>query len=217
MEKVRSTVLRQAIAAVAAILILKVAVSVVVEYRRYFPPDFESDFLQGREPYFWSGYHWAFYCHLVSGPASLVLGLLLLNQLLRRASPAWHRRLGRIQGVCILAAVVPSGLYMARYAATGATAAAGLGTLAVATGACVAQGWRSAVVKNFAIHRRWMSRTFVLLCSAVVIRLIGGLATVAEFDAPWLYPASCWASWLVPLSGFELGWVLKERFEISRA
>ena len=45
-----------------------------------------------------------------------------------------------------------------------------------------------------------MTRLFVLLCSAVVLRLIAGLATLVEFDADWLYPASAWASWLVPLA-----------------
>jgi hypothetical protein len=49
-----------------------------------------------------------------------------------------------------------------------------------------------------------MERAFVLLCSAVVIRLIGGLATIAQFHALWLYPLSAWASWLAPLAAFEL-------------
>jgi hypothetical protein len=48
-----------------------------------------------------------------------------------------------------------------------------------------------------------MWRTFVLLCSAVVLRMLGGLATVAHLDAAWLYPASIWASWLVPLLALE--------------
>ena len=48
-----------------------------------------------------------------------------------------------------------------------------------------------------------MLRTFILLCSAIVIRMIGGLATVAQFDALWLYPLSAWVSWLVPLAIFE--------------
>jgi hypothetical protein len=92
---------------------------------------------------------------------------------------------------------------MSWYAATGAIAAAGLASLALVTAACVALGWRAAVVRRFADHQRWMSRAFILLCSAVVIRLIGGLATVAQFDALWLYPLSCWASWLVPLAVLE--------------
>ena len=35
------------------VLILKVTSSVVANYHSYFPPDFASDFLHGREPYFW--------------------------------------------------------------------------------------------------------------------------------------------------------------------
>ncbi|MBW3596385.1 MAG: DUF2306 domain-containing protein, partial [Planctomycetes bacterium] len=136
-------------------------------------------------------------------PASLILGTILISDRFRKAAPRWHRRLGRVQGVCVLLLVAPSGLWMARYAATGAVAAAGLGSLAIATAACVALGWRAAVRRRFADHRRWMQRTFILLCSAIVIRLIGGLATVTEFDVLWLYPFSTWASWLVPLVIFE--------------
>jgi len=128
---------------------------------------------------------------------------MLVSDRFRRRAPAWHRRLGRVQTVCVLLLLTPSGFWMAYYAETGAVAAAGLGSLAIATAACVALGWRSAVRRRLAEHRRWMWRTFLLLCSAVVIRMIGGLATVAQFDAPWLYPLSTWASWLVPLLVFE--------------
>jgi hypothetical protein len=186
-----------------AVLVWKVTLSVVIGYRDYFPPDFASEFLRGREAYFWSPYRWAFYTHLASGPVSLVLGTVLISERFRKWAPAWHRRLGRAQGVCVLLLVAPSGLWMARYATTGAVAAVGLGTLAIATAACVALGWRAAVRRRFAAHRQWMERTFVLLCSAVVIRTIGGLATVAQFDAPWLYPLSTWASWLAPLAVYE--------------
>jgi uncharacterized membrane protein len=184
-------------------LIWKVTLSVVIEYRNYIPPNFDSDFLRGREPYFWGAYQWAFYAHLVAGPASLILGTILVSDRFRRLVPTWHRRLGRVQAACVLLLVAPSGLWMAYYAATGAIAAVGLGSLAIATAACVALGWRSAARGKFANHRRWMWRTFILLCSAVVLRMIGGLATVAQFDAPWLYPLSTWASWLAPLLVLE--------------
>jgi hypothetical protein len=103
----------------------------------------------------------------------------------------------------VLLLVAPSGLWMARYAATGAVAGAGLGSLAVATAVCVVLGWRAAVRRRFDIHQRWMWRTLLLLCSAVVIRMLGGLATVAQFDAVWFYPLSTWVSWLAPLLIFE--------------
>lgn len=211
MQKMRSTALTRVLTLAVALLILKVTLSVVADYRQYFPPDFESDFLLGRQAYFWGGYHWAFFTHLLSGPASLVLGTVLVSDRFRKRFPAWHRKLGRVQAAGILLLVTPSGLWMAWYAATGAVAGAGLGSLAIATAGCVGLGWRAAVQRRFADHRRWMGRTFILLCSAVVIRLIGGLATVAEFDALWLYPASCWASWLVPLAAFECVQVLALR------
>jgi Predicted membrane protein (DUF2306) len=194
---------RPALIAVTALLILKVTLSVVIGYRSYLPPDFDSDFLLGRESYFWGPYCWAFYTHLVAGPASLVIGTILVSERFRRAVPSWHRGLGRLQVACVLLLVAPSGLWMAWYAATGAVAGAGLGSLAIATAACIALGWRAAVRRTFDDHRRWMWRTYLLLCSAVVIRLVGGMATVFHFDALWLYPLSAWASWIVPLLIFE--------------
>jgi hypothetical protein len=188
----------------AMLLILRVTASVLLGYRHYLPPDFESEFLLGRESYFWGAYSWAFYLHLASGPPALLLGTLLVSARFRRWTPRWHRRLGRVQGMGVLLLVVPSGLWMAWYAMTGTVAALGLGALAVATGMCVLLGWRAAVRQRFAEHERWMWRTYLLLLSAVVIRLIGGLATVVGFSELWLYPFSCWASWLVPLLVFEM-------------
>jgi hypothetical protein len=48
-----------------------------------------------------------------------------------------------------------------------------------------------------------MTRLFILLCSAVVLRLTAGVAYLASLDADWLYPASAWASWLGPLAAHE--------------
>jgi hypothetical protein len=195
--------LNRVLVAAAVLLIVKVTLSVLIGYRDYLPPDFNSDFLLGRESYFYGPYGWAFYVHLVSGPAALVAGTILVSDRFRQWAPAWHRRLGRLQIANILLLVAPSGLWMAWYAATGAVAGAGLATLAIATAVFAAAGWRAAVARRFVEHRRWMWRTYILLCSAVVIRLIGGMATVSQVDALWLYPVSCWVSWLGPVMIFE--------------
>jgi hypothetical protein len=203
MPKGRFSSLVHVLTTLAVLLICKVTLSVVIGYRHYLPPNFQSDFLLGRETYFWGPYSWAFYIHLVAGPASLLLGTILVSRRFRTGAPTWHRRLGRLQGLCVLLLLAPSGLWMAWYAATGTVAALGLGSLAIATAACVSLGWKAAVERRFADHERWMWRTYMLLLSAVVIRMIGGLATVAGLDATWLYPFSTWASWLVPLVVFE--------------
>jgi Predicted membrane protein (DUF2306) len=197
--------LQQILRLLAGVLILKVTLSVVLGYSDYFPPDFASDFLRGRQAYFWGAYHWAFYAHIVSGPVSLVLGLILISEQFRLRFPKWHRSLGKTQAAIILFVLVPSGIWMARYAETGAVAGIGFSMLALATGTCVLFGWQSAVTRRFIEHRRWMWRCFLLLCSAVILRLIGGLATVNDVGGTWSYPLAAWASWLVPLAAFELG------------
>lgn len=93
---------------------------------------------------------------------------------------------------------------MAYYAAAGPVAGAGLAVLALGTATCASLGAASAVKRRFAQHRRWMWRCYVLLCSAVALRLMGGLATVAGVDAPWFDPLATWASWLMPLAAFEV-------------
>ena len=195
--------LRRLLQTLMGLLILRVTVHVLLSYRDYFPPNFESDFLRGRDSYFFGPYQWAFVVHILSGPCSLVVGMVLLSDWFRRRWPKWHRALGRIQVANVLGFMTPSGLWMAFYAESGVVAGTGFAALAVATGFTVAMGWRTAMKRRFAEHQRWMWRCYVLLCSAVVLRVIGGLATVTGFYSEWLYPVNAWACWIVPLLVLE--------------
>ena len=204
MQSLSPKSLRDILRILACVLVLKVTVGVVLAYRDYLPPDFGSDFLQGRAEYFWDGYHWAFYTHIASGPCSLMLGMIMLSNRFRRRFSKWHRRLGRVQVVCVLFLVTPSGLWMAFYAFTGTVACAGFASVAVGTAVAICLGWRAAVRKRFDEHRRWMLRCYLMLCSAVVLRLTSGLFTVAGIEDEWTYSLAAWSSWLVPLGAFEL-------------
>ena len=186
------------------LLIGKIVVAVIWGYRNYFPPSFDSEFLFGREGYFFHGYQFPFYLHLATGPLSLVLGLLLISNRFRVQFPGWHRRLGRVQGMVVLLGVAPSGLGMAWHTSTGPIAGAAFVVSALLTAATVVLGWRAAIRKQFAAHRRWMFRCYLLLCSAVVIRVLGGLGTVLVVQGSWYDPAISWLSWLGPLIVFEL-------------
>lgn len=205
MRKTFSTLLRRLVVSLAVLLMVKVTVAVVGGYREYFPPSFSSEFLREREPYFFGSYQWAFYSHIVSGPVSLMLGLLLISAWFRLKFPVWHRRLGRVQGMTVLLVVAPSGLWMSWYASAGPVASVSFAMLSILTGICVALGWQAAMKRRFADHRRWMMRSFILLCSAVVIRVLGGLGTVLSIESPWFNPVASWASWLVPLALLEAG------------
>ena len=184
-------------------VIVKVLVGIVSNYPDYFPPNFDADFLLGREGYFHGTYSIAFYTHIVSTPFALVNGLVLMNKALRRSCPVQHRWLGRMQVLIIMILLVPSGLWMSAYAVSGRVAGAGFASLSLVTGFCVIMGWRRAVEKNFKAHRYWMTRCFVMLCSAIVLRLMSGIATVFIPSATWTYPFAAWAAWLIPWISLE--------------
>lgn len=206
---IRSFTPLRVVQVLACLLVLRTTAFVLFSFRDYFPPNFRSDFLLGRSAYFFGPYQWAFYAHILSGPFTLVCGLILISDFVRRRFPAWHRRLGRVQVAVVLLLVAPSGLWMAWHASTGAVAAAGFATLAVVTAVCAANGWRAAVHRRFDTHRRWMLRCYVLLCSAVVLRVIGGLSET--LGAEWTYPFAAWISWLAPLAVLESLWFILPR------
>jgi small-conductance mechanosensitive channel len=188
----------------AAAVVLIVLGKTLLAYVHYLPPNFSSGFLHGRKEYFFDGYHMAFYAHIISGPLALLLGTILISDTFRRQWPLWHRFLGRLEVVVVLVAVAPSGLWMARHAVGGPIAAAGLVVLAVLTSACTALGWRAAVRRRFREHERWMWRTYLLLSSTIILRIIGGIATVTGVSATWFDPAAVWVSWVAPIAIHEL-------------
>jgi len=194
------TVLRWAV----CLLILKVTFDIVKVYPGYWPPDFTVEFLRGRKSEFFGTYQWAFYPHIVAGPISLLLGMLILSERIRQRFPCWHVRLGKLQIACILFFVAPSGFWMSLYARSGLGIKIGFALLAIFTGFSAWFGWRSAVQKKFVKHRIWMWRSYVLLCSAILTRLIGGAFVVTGIDGEWTYYMAAWTSWLVPLGVYEL-------------
>lgn len=191
------------LAITSLIVIAKVTLEVVLGYRRYLPPDFSADFLHGREAYFHGPYQWAFYPHIASGPVSLILGTLLIGDWFRLRWPRWHRTLGRVHVANVLLVVTPSGLGMSFQAAAGPVGTVSFVCLSLLTATTAALGWRAAVHRRFDVHRRWMWRCYVLLCSAVVIRVLGGFGTVMGITATWWDPAATWICWVLPLAVLE--------------
>jgi uncharacterized membrane protein len=215
MASTSTTRLRQILVLTVGLLIVKVTFEVMLGYANYFPPNFSSDFLRGRSDYFFGPYQWAFYAHIISGPPALFLGLLLLSDQFRQRFSTWHRRLGRFHTLNVLCVLLPSGLCMAPYSVPGRSSAISFVVLSVFTGLFIALGWRAAVRRQFAVHRRWMWRSFVLLCSAVVLRLLGGAGVTMSIHAPEFYAATAWASWLLPWGILEL-WSIRSRLQVRR-
>lgn len=194
----------------AALLFVKVFFSILAQYRWYFPADFDSDFLSRRREWFHGVYRAAFYVHIVSAPVALLAGLFLVVSGHFGHDPSSHRWAGRLLGVLVLLLVSPSGLIMAVYAPAGVFAGTGLATLATGTAGCLVMAIRSARLRQFRTHRRWAMRSFVLLCSPLLLRLITGFVIVLRLDPDWNDRLNPWISWLVPLVSYEIWWRFAE-------
>ena len=109
--------MRRLLTILGAAIVLRVVAGIVANYPGYLPtPDFHTDFLAGREETFdKGGYRTAFVAHILAGPPTLLLGLLLAVPALRQRAPHWHARLGRLVVALALLVVAPSGLVMARH------------------------------------------------------------------------------------------------------
>jgi hypothetical protein len=199
--RILTTVLRW----LAAVLILRVLALILANYPDYFPPNFDALFLQGREATFGGAYRVAFYVHIFSAPLVLLNGLILLSEYVRLRHRGWHRRLGRAQVVVLLLFVLPSSVVMSRHAFGGWPAGLSFVLLSSATASCAIVGVVHARRRRYVQHRRWMLRCYVLICSAVALRLISGAAGLAGVTTPeHAYIVAAWSSWLLPLAAYEI-------------
>jgi len=199
--RILTTVLRW----LAGLLILRVLAVILANYPEYFPPNFDSLFLQGREATFTGAYRPAFYVHIFSGPVVLFNGLILMNEYIRRRYDGLHRFLGRIQVVVLLLFVLPSSVVMSRHAFGGWLAGLSFLLLSAATASCAIVGVVNARRRRYDRHRQWMLRCYILICSAVALRLISGTAgLVAVPSAEGAYIIAVWSSWLFPLAAYEI-------------
>ncbi|WP_442505970.1 DUF2306 domain-containing protein [Novipirellula sp. SH528] len=195
----------------SAIAILWTGLLILKAYPFYFPPNFDLGFLRGRELYFHGIYGIAFYSHIVTTPLCLVFGLFQFNRRMRTRWPALHRQMGKVYVGLVLACVAPSGLVMAMRAPHGYVAISGFAVLSVATWIATLMGWKRAVGGRMQSHMRWMWRSYLLICSAVLLRILSVAATDLHLTAATAYPIAAWASWLPSLVVFETITRLKGR------
>ncbi len=192
--------------------IVWVGLIIFIPYQNYIPPWFERGFLYGREDYFFGLYGVAFYAHIATAPMALFVGLVQLSHRFRSRWPIFHRRAGKFYVAIVLLIVAPSGLMMATRAPFGRMAISGFVVLSIATWVVTLIAWREAKVGRFRRHGEWMWRSFLLIASAVLLRLISVIASDLRVAPEIAYPVAAWGSWVPSLVVYE--WVrLKVRSE----
>jgi hypothetical protein len=132
----------------------------------------------------------ALHVHVIAAAFALPACLVLSLRSVQRRVPRVHRWLGRITGVVVLLALVPSGGYLALWAKGGAASTVGFlvsgGIVAVA----MVQGIRTARARDYVAHRRCTAHVLAQLSVAVTSRALLLVFDCAAIDPELAYLAA---------------------------
>jgi hypothetical protein len=143
--------------------------------------------------------------HAGASGVALLLGPLQFIAAIRRRAPVVHRWIGRVYMLaCIVGGFV--GGVLALGASSGPIAVSGFFFLALAWLIATGMGWRAALKRDFATHKRWMIRSFALTFAAVTLRLY--LLPAVLMDMGQAYQYIAWAAWVPNLLVVET-WIAK--------
>lgn len=188
-----------------AIVIFWIGLRIMMALDSYFPPDFQHGFLAGRQSYFRASMYGAgFYLHIIGAPIALLSGLTQFSRGLRSWSPRLHRLLGRTYAISVLLAAAPGGLMIGFRTFAGPSAAVCFIVMSLLVSLSTVLAWRAALQRRFTSHRRWMTRSYLLIVSAILLRLIDPALRDAGVPDELSYQWSVWLSWVPSLVLFEL-------------
>jgi uncharacterized membrane protein len=120
--------------------------------------------------------------HVAAAALAFPLCLVLMTRWLQRRA-MWHRWLGRLTGVLVLFALVPSGVVLSFDAKGGGPVTAGFLLSAAIVAWAMAQGVRAARRRDLVTHRRAMQHVVAQMSVAVISR-----ALILGFDALGMDP-----------------------------
>ena len=141
--------------------------------------------------------------HVASASLVFPLCLLLMTRRLQRR-PAWHRWLGRLTGLLVLFALVPSGVVLAFDAKGGKVVTAGFLLSAAIVAGSMLLGVLAARRRDLVSHRRAMRHVVGQMSVAVTSRvLIVGL-DAAGVDPDVVYVVALWGPVLASIAVVEL-------------
>jgi hypothetical protein len=129
--------------------------------------------------------------HVAAAALSFPLCLLLTTRVLQRR-PRWHRWLGRLSGVTVLLALVPSGVVLAFDAKGGRVVTAGFLLSAAIVGGCMVYGVLAARRRDLVSHARMMRHVVGQMSVAVTSRALILVLDAARMDPDSAYVLALW-------------------------
>jgi uncharacterized membrane protein len=166
----------------------------------YFNPDFSQGFLLDKEGIF-SWYRFGLYAHIIGAPMALFTGLYQFAFTRSRLHPFS----GKIYIASTVFLAAPGGLIMAIYAIGGIVSSINFIILSLLWFVFTLKAYRQIRLGIVLKHQQFMTRSFILANSAVVIRLLSFVNNHYQLtDVTTGYIIIVWLSWLPGLLCYEL-------------
>ena len=152
--------------------------------------------------------------HIVAAVLIIFSGAIQFVPAIRRRMPVFHRWNGRVYIVTAFS-IAAAGMYMLASRGTGTSRLQefGTGILGILVVLCAAMALRYALRREFAAHRRWAWRLYLLVSSALFIR--SGISLAAMIAAGtgvldltvlkgWVLTFMTFGQYIIPLTVLEL-------------
>lgn len=192
----------------AKILVLPIGIIgllITIKSLDYYSPNFSYGFLKGKEALFEGYYKAAFYGHILTSPVLLFIGTIQTFFRVEAHRPVWHKKLGKIYVYGVLFLGAPSGVLLGLHSIGGLSTHLAFVLLSALWLGYTFWGVRCAANKEFERHNRYMIRSYLLLLSAVLLRLYSFLFIHCfHWDTLLMYQTIVWLSWLPNLLIYEM-------------
>lgn len=152
--------------------------------------------------------------HVVAGSIGLLSCLPQFSRTLLRRVPSLHRTCGKIYAASVLLLLSPTGIHLALSAKGDLPGQAGFLLLGIATFFTTLRGVTTIRRREVDQHRRWMTRSFAMVATAVTFRIYHVAFFHAGLADETNYVASLWLSILGNAAAAE--WILR-RPAVSRS
>lgn len=180
----------------AAVISLLIGVAAL----QYVTPDFNTGFLYLKEDIF-SYYRYFFYAHIIGGPIAFLSGLFQVSF----PRNFLHRYIGKLYMVMVIGLAAPGGFFMAFYAIGGLVNTINFMAMAGLWMWFTLQAFRHIKNGRLLQHQQWMTRSFIMANSAILIRLFSFVNNHYQvMDLTIGYVIISFASWLPWLLIYEI-------------
>ncbi len=141
--------------------------------------------------------------HIVGASLAMLVGPWQFVRPLRRRWPRVHRVLGWTYVIAVFVGSLAGGA-IALFSASGLVAGVGFFCLAIASLLTTGVAFGAALRGDYLQHQRWMLRSFALLFSGVMLRVLQALAASVGIAFSDSYPVVAWLCWVPNLVVVQL-------------